>query len=357
MPAKVKSLQYVASGTIPDMLATRRMTRHAMPLISFVLLFACVSRLAEAQQRNSRFVIDFGVTCHDSPDLSSRTGHAVPILGGHLVGRKAETDGTSWYFFANEVSTQNPSCWVYGPSTIETNPNDSLPSWLAMLDHQLGRTDVRFDQYVQLDNLLSDPDRRQIYGDQNLAGSGLLRFKMLQLLELAISGREGDGIVVDADPLKKAWMLAHLALVDYFSPGGQWTVRAKPYWDLFERNRLAPWAEEVAWVASQHQRGTDDCDLDCVFRAQIIEGTLKYWSRFPRGAYIAEALKAPLDLMKYAANAVCSVRRSGGPVQPEDMPVSYSVAEEIRTSLVKVTHTGRLELLKYLDETEGNCSK
>jgi hypothetical protein len=181
---------------------------------------------------------------------------------------------------------------------VEADPNDNLSSWLSMFDRQIARNEVPFEDYVSLDNLLLDPDRRNVYGQRRLLDSDLLRFKMLQLLERALVHPKGDGDVVDADPLKKAWMIAHQDLVVYFSPSGEWSVRAKPYWDLVDRNRRAEWADDLAWVASQHQPGTDDCDLDARYK-RTSSTVVTILESIPSLAHIVEALKAALDLLKY----------------------------------------------------------
>jgi hypothetical protein len=221
-----------------------------------------------------------------------------------------------------------------------------------MLDHHLARTDVQFEQYVELDNLLTDPDRQHISGDEKLATSGLLQFKMLQLLDRILSGPQGDVTIVGADPLKKAWMLAHSTKVAYFEPSGTWSVRAQPYWKVFERNKNASWAEDVAWVASQHVRGTDECYSACILAIHIIEGPLQYWRRFPTGARVADAIQQATKSAEYVAALACYDN-----VRLGQSPVPHQLVQQVRTSLAKVMHRGKRDILKYLDEAERKCAK
>jgi hypothetical protein len=267
----------------------------------------------------------------------------VGIAADVIVSRVTQSGGTSWYFLPGGVTSQKPSCWLYGPSTTESNVTDMLPSWLAMLDYQLGRQKVTFEQFIELDNLLSDPSRRNLFGHQRLATSGLLHFKMLQLLERALAEAQRTAEYLDADPFRKAWLIAHEPSVNYFDPAGMWIVPGKPYWDIYEQNKDATWAEEIAWVASQHSPATDACEIDCVLHSHIIEGSVQYWRRFPNGPHIAEALHQAAGRAK-----------SAGCTESE---VTRGLVEQIRTSLAEVTHPEKLEILKYLSEIERPCPR
>jgi hypothetical protein len=191
-------------------------------------------------------------------------------------------------------------------------------------------------QYVQLDNLLSET-------------SGQLDFKLLQLLDQVLSGREGSTEAIDADPLKQAWVRSHSSLVSYFDPSGHWSVLTKPYWDVYERSKGEVWAEELAWIASQRGPETDECYSDCVLSVKIIQGPLQYWSRFPAGAHIVEAIQQGAEFAKYAASMAC--------YEQDASPVPPGFVEQIRSSLVKVVNPGKQDILKSLDEAERACRK
>jgi hypothetical protein len=287
---------------------------------------------AASQQRSDRFVIDFDARCHNGPSLSAATGSALRIASHVVTDRKVQAEGATWHSLG---SAQTP-CWIYGPNTIESDPNNPVSSWMAMVDHQLARKDVRFVQYVQLDNLLSET-------------SGQLDFKLLQLLDQVLSGSEGTREAIGADPLKQAWVRSHSSLVSYFDPSGQWSVLTKPYWDVYERSKGESWTEEFAWFASQHGPGTDECYSDCVLSVKIIQGPLQYWSRFPTGVHIAEAIQQGAEFAKYAASMAC--------YEKDESPVPKDLVEHIRTSLVPVVHLGKQDILKSLDEAERACRR
>jgi hypothetical protein len=308
-------------------------------LAALTVLALGLPRVATAQETVYRFVIDFDVTCHAAPDLASKSGRTVAIAGNLSVGRVVETGGTTWYSLSRD-----PSCWLHGPSTIASSGTDVLPSWLAMVDYQLRRQSVTWEQYVELENLLANPARRNRFGHQRLAASGLLRFKMLELLEQALAHAQRTAENIDADPFKRAWLIAHDASVFYYEPGGVWLVPGTTYWEIYEQNKGAAWAEEVAWVASQHHPATDACETDCVLDSQLIEGPLQYWKRYPNGPHIAEALRNAADRAKVAGS--CS-----------GLETTRELVDQIRTSLAKVTHSEKRQVLKFLKELERPCSR
>jgi len=212
-----------------------------------------------------------------------------------------------------------------------------------MVDHQLRRKKLTFEQFVELDNLVADPNRRNIAGHQQLHTSGLLRFRMLQLLEQVLGPAQRNFGELEADPLRKAWLIAHDAQVSYYGPAGVWLVPGTAYWDIYEQNKNAKWAEEVAWIASQHGPSTDACETDCLLGSQLMGGPQQYWQRFPNGPHIAEALRYAADRARLAGT--CS-----------EFDTTRDLVEEIRTSLAKVTHPEKLQVLKSLDQLKRPCA-
>jgi hypothetical protein len=289
-------------------------------------------------------VIDFGVVCHATPERTTTTDRVLDIAQEYYVERSVIADGLTWYRLADF-----DPCWIDGASTTESS--DVQSRWLTLLDYQNRRSSVPFEQYVHLANLVADPRR---VGRDELTTSGLVQFELLRLLERAIVGGQGRRESISADPLKLAWMFAHMEVVGYNEFGGVWYVRAAPYWALWDRNRVESWAEELAWVASQHRAPSDECESDCAL-GHIIQGPQQYWTRYPDGSHIVTALQQASERSRYAAEMACFYRDPTDP-QAVASPVSSELVDQIRVSLAKVEAAGKLAILKNLDEAEQRCA-
>ncbi len=84
-----------------------------------------------------------------------------------------------------------------------------------------------------------------------LAPSGLLQFRRLRIIDRASSLRSAYLDSVAKDPMTHAWFLSREDLLKYFEPDGRWYLKPEAYWSLYEKNKQAPWAEELAWAAAQ----------------------------------------------------------------------------------------------------------
>ncbi len=136
-------------------------------------------------QSTERFVVETGVSCHVSPNTASDLSFAIPLGGAIHVTRVMQTDGVTWYFDAWLVTSDKPSCWVYGPATIAGDGTNRQFLELPVLDHVLARTNVALDGYVEVENFLSgDPAWRAPSGRVQI--SELVGFRYLQMLDRAL---------------------------------------------------------------------------------------------------------------------------------------------------------------------------
>jgi hypothetical protein len=233
------------------------------------------------------------------------------------------------------VSGQSSACWVYGPLTTEFAHSNPQPALMAVVDHILHRSDpVRFEDYVAVDNLLTYDYPSDLYS------SGLLQFRRLSMIERAVSLPAATRRLVAKDPLMRAWFLSHPGPLTFFEPDGRWFLEPETYWDLYEKYKQAPWAEELAGAAAQLFVPRDECFADCVL--QVIHRTYQqYWTRLPHGALINEVIGKAAARAKYASQMVCY-----------DAPVPRPFLDAMRTSLAGVTAPGKHEILMSLNELE-----
>lgn len=296
----------------------------------------------QAQVRE-RMVIATDVVCRTRPEFSAPRAHTYQLGDIAGVTNESPREGGSWYFDQWRVSGQSPSCWVYGPLTTEFAESNPAPALLALMDHLLQRPNMaRFEDYVATDNLLMEPRFASA-----VMSSGLLQFRRLSLIEQAVSREDARGHMIDKDPLKKAWALSHKEVLYYFEIGDEWRIRPEAYWSLFEQYRKDPWAEDLAWAAAQLPLSGDECYAACLVE-RINKTFLQYWTRFPKGYAIDQALTKAAQIAQDAAAIACF-----------DKDVNYSVPrpvlENVRNSLREITGPAKNRLLNDIDQIESKC--
>jgi hypothetical protein len=330
-------------------------------VLGVVPLLLCPLALLNGQMINGkyvsggdRFVVDTNVVCHSRPTADTTTPRGLPLGTFLPVTRETQADGTIWYFDAGATTGEHPSCWVFGPNTALLDVLNPDRLRLAILDHILAREEVKLDEYVEVENFLTENNDSR-FPSVGARIPGLLRFRLLQVLDRALQTTEMQNVGgrFGGEPLKRAWVLRHSDLFVFDEPGAEWYVEPGHYWELFEANRNEPWAEELAWYAASLPTHTDECYSNCVLQ-QLVDRPLQYWTRYPVGPHIAEALSRGADRAHVAAEGACE-RTS--PEIKEQTTVPRERLTEIRTSLTKVTHSGKEPILKSLVDIEQKCRR
>jgi hypothetical protein len=332
--------------------------RWATKLLSFCALeFCTLAAMAKGQERPARFVIDTRVVCHVSPGGKTDTGNAIPVGGDVLTGQSAYADGATWYV-AQQYSTPNRPCWIYGPYTTESREHrvssgrysseqfalDTESDWVAVLDHIQARRDVDFEEYVGLDNMLGS-----IIGATPAANGSLLQYRRLQMLDRA-AAQASTNASAPVSPLKLAWLRSKFNRNEF---GATWFIPPERYWSVYDAGPGASWAEDVAWTAEQAEVPRDECYSECLLEL-IEKQPMQYWSRLPAGKHVHEALEQGSSLAKSALETACY---DNLPPADSISPVPRRMVTEIRRSLTNVHDSGRAEVENYLGAAERKCGK
>ena len=308
-----------------------------------------------AQNRPTRLVVDTRAVCHETAEGGSKAGNAIGPAANIISTRRVDSEGVTWYF-ADQFSTRDRPCWVYGPYTVESRPHsvssgpytdadfarDFQADWVDVLDHILMRGDAGFEEYVNIDNILTAVTKE----DPEL-NAGLFQLRWLQMLSKAAGAADES---FGRSPLKIAWLISH-AEKDPFGVG--WYIAPKRYWDLFDANKDAPWAEEAAWAAEQIDLPRDECFSDCMLDL-LVNRPLQYWKRIPAGLHARDALALARTIAQSVAEMACS---DGKPAADSQSPVSREVVADVRASLANVAYPEKGDILKSLDEAERKCAK
>jgi hypothetical protein len=299
---------------------------------------------AAAQQQQSRMIIATHVACRSAPDLSSAVAVQYHLGDVFLPRGQSESDSGTWYLDTSRVpGAPSPGCWIHGSLTTEWSDREA--ALLAAADRILGRTDqVPFDDFVAVDNLLRQTPSGAHAPSTVLETSPLLQLRRLQVLERAARAPGTWRMEVRRSPLKAAWFFANGDVLRYHEPAGRWIVPADAYWQLHDRYRSTPVAEEIAWAAAGAAVPGDECDAVCVL-SRLNQTYARYWAAYPGGRWLSEAFAEAQRQLEHALQAGCF----GGSGE------ALNQTNAFRATLREATSRSRETLLGLVREIEGRC--
>jgi hypothetical protein len=156
--------------------------------------------------------------------------------------------------------------------------------YAKIADKYLKQSSVDFVTATQIFGFLTAA-RKEINDSNQLAG---INYKRLLMLSAALKKVEFGK--AEENPYKD-FLAANESEVIYSEPSGQWLVRSQILWDLHEKNKNAPAAEEIAWTAAQNPiPGECEGYINCyLYLLRSTEG--EYLNFYPNGKYSRQALK------------------------------------------------------------------
>lgn len=182
-----------------------------------------------------------------------------------------------------------------------------------------GPTTRRFEDHVAVDDLLDRTVTRAHSDTTVLETSPLLQLRRLRVLDRAARAPGTDRWAVAREPLMVAWFHAHEDVLLAYEPAGRWLLPADVYWDLFERHRDTPWAEEMAWAAARAAVPADECYAVCQLR-RVSRTFARYWAAFPAGRWVPEALETTLPIFAAAGGRRVPSLGAGGGLRVDRRP-------------------------------------
>ena len=309
-----------------------------------LLLTAMLPRAVAApapQLVTMRMVIGGDVVCRTEPNRSAPMSSRFRLGETFSTEQESREQDGSWYFARYRRAWPAKGCWVHGPLTAEFDRSHPEAALVAAANHILARADqVRFEEYVAVEALLTH-DYASAF-----QSSGILQFRRLSIIQRAISLPTATGRAAERNPLTRSWLSSHEDLISYYDPADRWFLPPEPYWELYEKHRLEPWAEELAWTAAQVGIPADECYAECAL--EILRRTYEqYWTRYPKGAFIGEAIEKASSISSYASTPDC-----------EYSQVSPKILSGIRESLAPVTAPAKsaiIDALNKLEQAQKKC--
>lgn len=200
-------------------------------------------------------------------------------------------------------------CWVYASLTTPAgSPEQALLTMAERILARIGK--VPFEDYVAVHNLVRyggrDGGHLSSYNFVTpiFDRSPLLQLRRLQIVDRATRAMEPGKERVWREPLRMAWVFGNQDVLRYYELEGGWYVFADKYWELYEKYQNTEWAEEMAWSAAKGDYQTYICDGPCIL-ANVAKSLGRYWSTFPSGRWVKDALAEAERLVAKGVNYGC----------------------------------------------------
>lgn len=126
----------------------------------------------------------------------------------------------------------------------------------------------------------------------------------------------------------------------YSEPAGQWYVRSDLFWDLARKYKNLPIGEKIAWAGANNPL-PGECEgyLNCyLYSLKATHGA--YLEQFPRGAHVAESLKAIKEWLEPVAADAAKKEVYTAPTEVAEKAEFYQTLADLR---VRVSKTGLFE--------------
>lgn len=241
-------------------------------------------------------------------------------------------------------------CWVPSSDVVRAS---GTGHFLQLADGLLSATvSPTLDELLAVHNLFGHPWYRE-----EVEASPVLGLRRLQLLRAALRPLGPR----DADVLTLAWIRALEDEVSLAEEGHAWTVSGEAYLNLYEKHRSGPFAEEIMWTYAS-ESGTRNCEGEfaCDVREAVNNRLARYWTDFPNGRHIAEAVEAARTVIGHGLES-CKAARGTETDSPEAGMWKWSgwdragaeITRELRVSLEAVSDEDKAPLLEQLAELEA----
>ena len=298
-----------------------------------------IGTIAQGDVSDERMITGTNVRCRELPWPGSKV-MATLNLGERFVVRFATGEPNTAYQLTDGRLPQ--PCWVSSQFTTAFAVIDSETALLGVIQRQANQSDLRFSDFLELERLL-----KQEFGAV-FQRSGRLQHGRLRVLARALSNPATTVQSLQRSPASRAWVMANEAVLQPFVDG-YWYVRQQAFQNLYDKYSGEAWAGAILWSASQVPVGRSECEgyPEC-YLGRLINGPQIYWTRYPTGEYISDALAHARWLAEPAVTIACARGR-------EDYPADREQLRQIRASLDKVTAPGKEGLLGDLAAIERRC--
>jgi hypothetical protein len=246
------------------------------------LILVAVASLLSANPQNAaseqRIVAASNVRLRSAPQTTSDELARLP-LGAVLTELETSPDA-KWI----RVQTQDAKTgWVFRNLTEAYSDRDAISAYLKVIQARLKVEMLNFNDAAELMEFVSrvTPDAQH----PARADFDLSRLRALDRSLNPIIRFE------PRDPAHREWIKKNEDEIVYSEPAGQWLVRGDLYWELEQKHRGRPIADEIAWQGARAGiPGECEGYIPCEF-AVLLMTDARYLELYPSGAHMTEALE------------------------------------------------------------------
>jgi len=153
---------------------------------------------------------------------------------------------------------------------------------------------------------------------------------------------------IDRQP-HKSFIKANRKDIVYSEPAGQWLVRSDLFWNLRNKYKALPIADDIAWAAAENPLpGECEGDINCYIYTNRVT-LAQYLSFYPNGKSAKKALAEIIEELDYIVEDLNG--KKGNYVGPDDKAGRDELAKriaEMRVILSKVTAADRAKVISQL---------
>lgn len=302
-----------------------------------------------------RIVSGSGVRLRAAPSVSAaEVGKlALGTLADELeIGAKEEKIGSRsgrWYRIALPDGRDG---WIFGAFTIPVSGTDRDTAFMTLANARLTLEKQTPNELLELHQLLRSAIG-QASSEASRAGLGFWA-----LLALNRYLREaGSPSVPDAVP---AAVSAYADELVYSEPAAMYMCKYNIFWDLYEKCRELPQADEMAWKAAHQPIPGETEGFFDLMLVQADETSGRYLRAQPSGIHVGEALHNINEYLFVAATD--ETLREPADIPEEELKQRLSdesrqdaldALARLRAAVEAVTHSDKDALLRRLDGLAG----
>lgn len=168
------------------------------------------------------------------------------------------------------------------------------------------------------------------------------KFKRLLKLQDALKRIPSEKL---SDETNRKFIKANEGDIVYSDPSAEYYVRSERFWELFEKSRQLPVAEEIAWAAARNPL-PGECEgyLNCMLYTLILTDG-KYLKHYPNGKYAKSAFRNTSELLKALAG---DSDGETGPTDQSDKAELNAYLKELTEVTSKVNDPGKTSVMAHL---------
>lgn len=322
---------------------------------------------AAAQETVRGIFVSPTVACRSAPESTAvvvgtftKTGNTYREIVA--VGDSAtDRSGARW---VSVEAFQGPlrRCWVPESVVVPDSGPDVL---LAVADHLLTSP----GGYALQDWVAVYNDFRSRRYRDDVDRSALLTLRRLEVLMVALRlAQTGWG---DADQRAWAWIESLGDEVEYAAdPRGRmrWVVSRDTLEALYDAHAGGPLAEEILWKIARYHHDPDPCNVDSVCAFDLARGVSRYWLAYPRGSFLADAIRAALGRLggsnsRIGSGGILQRCEAARDAEPDSWLVEawerqgwetggFAASRRLLATLGEVAEGDKAPLVRYIGEVE-----